>query len=137
MCVMPCIIVHTSPWSLLSLICVSGVSNPSNQWCQSLIMINWCFLSHKKVCEASHVVICCCFLFWLLQTLLAKVLSMWLLQVSWWPFAGAALGLFIYQSLDAIDGKQARRTNSSSSLGELFDHGCDSVSMGMAVIPCH
>ncbi|XP_067856089.1 choline/ethanolaminephosphotransferase 1-like [Heptranchias perlo] len=38
------------------------------------------------------------------------------------------LGLFIYQSLDAIDGKQARRTNSSSPLGELFDHGCDSIS---------
>ncbi|GCC37658.1 hypothetical protein chiPu_0016163 [Chiloscyllium punctatum] len=37
-------------------------------------------------------------------------------------------GLFIYQSLDAIDGKQARRTNSSSPLGELFDHGCDSFS---------
>jgi phosphatidylglycerophosphate synthase len=34
-----------------------------------------------------------------------------------------AVGLFIYQSLDAIDGKQARRTNSSSPLGELFDHG--------------
>lgn len=39
-------------------------------------------------------------------------------------------GLFIYQSLDAIDGKQARRTGSSSPLGELFDHGCDSVSTG-------
>jgi hypothetical protein len=33
-----------------------------------------------------------------------------------------ALGLFIYQSFDAIDGKQARRTQSSSPLGELFDH---------------
>jgi choline/ethanolamine phosphotransferase len=32
--------------------------------------------------------------------------------------------------LDAIDGKQARRTSSSSPLGELFDHGCDSVSAG-------
>lgn len=32
-------------------------------------------------------------------------------------------GLFIYQSLDAIDGKQARRTGSSSPLGEVFDHG--------------
>lgn len=42
----------------------------------------------------------------------------------------SALGLFIYQSLDAIDGKQARRTNSSSALGELFDHGCDAVSTG-------
>lgn len=38
--------------------------------------------------------------------------------------------MFIYQSLDAIDGKQARRTNSQSPLGELFDHGCDSVSAG-------
>ncbi|KAK2155793.1 hypothetical protein LSH36_231g03016 [Paralvinella palmiformis] len=44
------------------------------------------------------------------------------------PLLLCALGLFIYQSLDAIDGKQARRTNSASALGELFDHGCDSVS---------
>lgn len=36
--------------------------------------------------------------------------------------------LFAYQSLDAIDGKQARRTKSATPLGELFDHGCDSVS---------
>lgn len=47
-----------------------------------------------------------------------------------WAFVLSALGLFIYQSLDAIDGKQARRTNSSSALGELFDHGCDAVSTG-------
>lgn len=33
--------------------------------------------------------------------------------------------------MDAIDGKQARRTNSSSPLGELFDHGCDSLSTGI------
>ncbi|CAF3365289.1 unnamed protein product [Rotaria sp. Silwood1] len=45
-----------------------------------------------------------------------------------WMYFFTALGLFIYQSLDAIDGKQARRTNSSTPLGELFDHGCDSVS---------
>eukprot|EP00795_Rhopilema_esculentum_P008613 gene8613-14625_t len=38
-------------------------------------------------------------------------------------------GLLIYQTLDAIDGKQARRTGSSSPLGELFDHGCDSLSV--------
>ncbi|XP_076470980.1 cholinephosphotransferase 1-like [Babylonia areolata] len=46
-----------------------------------------------------------------------------------WTLLLAALGLFLYQSLDAIDGKQARRTQTSSALGELFDHGCDSVSM--------
>ncbi|XP_044737346.1 cholinephosphotransferase 1 isoform X2 [Chrysoperla carnea] len=45
-----------------------------------------------------------------------------------WGCALCALGLFIYQSLDAIDGKQARRTGTSSPLGELFDHGCDSLS---------
>ncbi|XP_046994647.1 choline/ethanolaminephosphotransferase 1 isoform X2 [Schistocerca americana] len=45
-----------------------------------------------------------------------------------WACFICALGLFVYQSLDAIDGKQARRTNTSSPLGELFDHGCDSIS---------
>ena len=32
--------------------------------------------------------------------------------------------------MDAIDGKQARRTNSNNPLGELFDHGCDALSTG-------
>ncbi|XP_065334048.1 cholinephosphotransferase 1 isoform X2 [Cloeon dipterum] len=45
-----------------------------------------------------------------------------------WGCFLCGLGLFIYQSLDAIDGKQARRTGTSSPLGELFDHGCDSIS---------
>ncbi|XP_012260392.1 cholinephosphotransferase 1 isoform X5 [Athalia rosae] len=45
-----------------------------------------------------------------------------------WACLLCALGLFIYQSLDAIDGKQARRTGTQSPLGELFDHGCDSIS---------
>jgi phosphatidylglycerophosphate synthase len=32
------------------------------------------------------------------------------------------------QTLDAMDGKQARRTGSSSPLGELLDHGvCDAI----------
>ncbi|CAI2371000.1 unnamed protein product [Moneuplotes crassus] len=39
-----------------------------------------------------------------------------------------AIGIFVFQTLDAIDGKQARRTGSSSPLGQLFDHGCDSIS---------
>lgn len=53
-----------------------------------------------------------------------------LFQAPLWAYLMCAVGLFIYQSLDAIDGKQARRTNSSSPLGELFDHGCDSLSTG-------
>jgi diacylglycerol cholinephosphotransferase len=46
-----------------------------------------------------------------------------------WLYVAAAAGFFIYQSLDAIDGKQARRTGSANQLGELFDHGCDAVSL--------
>lgn len=38
-----------------------------------------------------------------------------------------AISIWAYGTLDAVDGKQARRTNSSSPLGQLFDHGCDSV----------
>lgn len=39
----------------------------------------------------------------------------------------SALLIFFYQTLDAIDGKHARRTKNSSPLGELFDHACDSI----------
>lgn len=35
------------------------------------------------------------------------------------------LSVIAYANLDCIDGKQARRTKSSSPLGQLFDHGCD------------
>lgn len=45
----------------------------------------------------------------------------------WLTFLGL-ISIFIYQTLDACDGKQARRTQSQSQLGELFDHGCDSLS---------
>jgi ethanolaminephosphotransferase len=41
----------------------------------------------------------------------------------------AALGVFVYQTFDAVDGKQARRTGTSSALGNLLDHGCDSVAI--------
>lgn len=55
-------------------------------------------------------------------------------QAPRWCYFLCACGLFIYQSLDAIDGKQARRTNSSSPLGELFDHGCDALTIIFVVI---
>lgn len=46
-------------------------------------------------------------------------------------FAGC---LWFYSTLDNVDGKQARRTGSSSPLGELFDHGCDSLVTGLGLI---
>ncbi len=51
-----------------------------------------------------------------------------------WTYLLCALGFFIYQSLDAIDGKQARRTGTNSPLGEFFDHGCDAVSTYLVVV---
>lgn len=44
-----------------------------------------------------------------------------------WLYFSFSLGLFLYQTFDNVDGKQARRTGSSSPLGELFDHGIDSL----------
>ena len=42
-------------------------------------------------------------------------------------FFYAGFAIFMYMNLDAIDGKQARRLNKGSPLGQLFDHGCDCI----------
>ena len=44
-----------------------------------------------------------------------------------WVYLFNCLCVFFYQTMDALDGKQARRTGTSSPLGELFDHGCDAM----------
>lgn len=44
-----------------------------------------------------------------------------------WIFLLNGIAMLCYQTLDNMDGKQARRTRSSSPLGVLFDHGCDAV----------
>ena len=49
----------------------------------------------------------------------------------------AGISLFIYTSLDALDGKQARRTNSNTPLGELFDHTCDAFNIGTFIYIFH
>jgi hypothetical protein len=49
-----------------------------------------------------------------------------------WTAALAGAALFTYSTLDNMDGKQARRTGSSSPLGLLFDHGCDGLNAGEA-----
>jgi len=45
-----------------------------------------------------------------------------------WAWLCVSILLFLAHTLDGVDGKQARRTGTSSPLGELFDHGCDSWS---------
>ncbi|CAO3632521.1 unnamed protein product [Cunninghamella blakesleeana] len=44
-----------------------------------------------------------------------------------WIYLSFAIGLWLYSTFDNVDGKQARRTGTSSPLGELFDHGCDAL----------
>ncbi|GMF24002.1 unnamed protein product [Phytophthora lilii] len=55
-------------------------------------------------------------------------------DAPWWAMVVAAAALFGYQTLDNLDGKQARRTNSSSPLGLLFDHGCDALNVSVGTM---
>ena len=65
-----------------------------------------------------------------------------------WVYASWAIGLFLYQTFDAVDGTQAyvmnsvglvkntktvsrRRTHQSGPLGELFDHSKDEALPGL------
>ncbi|CAD6576765.1 MAG: hypothetical protein ASARMPREDX12_008000 [Alectoria sarmentosa] len=49
-----------------------------------------------------------------------------------WLYYSFAVGLWMYSTMDNVDGKQARRTGQSSGLGELFDHGIDSLNCTLA-----
>lgn len=51
-----------------------------------------------------------------------------------WVYYSWAIGLFLYQTFDAVDGSQARRTRQSGPLGELFDHGVDAVNTSLEVL---
>jgi phosphatidylglycerophosphate synthase len=46
-----------------------------------------------------------------------------------WAYLLSAISVIAYVNLDSLDGKQARRTGSSSPLGQLFDHGCDALTV--------
>jgi ethanolaminephosphotransferase len=51
-----------------------------------------------------------------------------------WVYWSWAIGLFLYQTFDAVDGTQARRTHQSGPLGELFDHGVDACNTTLEVL---
>ncbi|KAJ1951670.1 hypothetical protein EC988_003980 [Linderina pennispora] len=52
----------------------------------------------------------------------------------WWLYFAFGIGMWLYSTFDNVDGKQARRTGTSSPLGELFDHGCDALNCTIAGI---
>lgn len=95
----------------------------------------WCWLVTKvPLWVAPNLITLTGFLFMVVSVgLLLTYGSNWEEVPSWVYFCWGAF-LFIYQSLDAIDGKQARRTGSSGPLGELFDHGCDAINTTLAII---
>lgn len=51
--------------------------------------------------------------------------SNWQNDVPSWVLALNGYCCMVYYTLDCMDGKQARRTGTSSPLGQLFDHGMD------------
>ncbi|KAG7291580.1 hypothetical protein NEMBOFW57_001599 [Staphylotrichum longicolle] len=51
-----------------------------------------------------------------------------------WVYYTWSVGLFLYQTFDAVDGSQARRTHQSGPLGELFDHGVDALNTCLEVL---
>lgn len=51
------------------------------------------------------------------------------------------MGVFVYQTLDNVDGKQARKLQNGTPLGMIMDHGCDGLgivflSLGMSRVMC-
>lgn len=55
-------------------------------------------------------------------------------QLPKFVYVACAFLMFLGQTFDAIDGKHARNTKRSSSLGQLMDHGCDAMSNYILVI---
>lgn len=43
-------------------------------------------------------------------------------QAPSWVYYSFAAGMWMYSTMDNVDGKQARRTGTSSPLGELFEY---------------
>ena len=57
----------------------------------------------------------------------ATLLALW--PKRGWPFAFAAVLVQLYIWCDNVDGAHARRTGQCSALGELLDHGLDSLNV--------
>ncbi|EJD03452.1 Choline/ethanolaminephosphotransferase [Fomitiporia mediterranea MF3/22] len=63
--------------------------------------------------------------------LLSSFLPTLLGQGPCWIYLSFSIGLFLYQTFDNIDGRQARRTGTSSALGHIFDHTIDSLNCAL------
>jgi phosphatidylglycerophosphate synthase len=51
-----------------------------------------------------------------------------------WVYAVCGVCVFLFQTFDAVDGKQARRTKYLFPLGDLFDHGSDMLTFSVGIV---
>lgn len=54
--------------------------------------------------------------------------------VDSWATFFTAVFYMAYITLDNVDGKQARRTKCTSPLGQIFDHGMDTITFNLLII---
>ncbi|KAG0786687.1 hypothetical protein G6F57_002733 [Rhizopus arrhizus] len=98
---------------------------------------NWC-LQFFPINMAPNLITLTGLLFMISNVVLTSLLASHMATGSEsgpkWLYFSFAAGLWLYSTFDNVDGKQARRTNTSSPLGELFDHGCDAVNCSFAAI---
>lgn len=81
---------------------------------------------------APNVITLLGFLFQIFSFILSLIFSDKLSEpLPWWVCIINGIFLFLYQTLDNLDGRQARRTHSSSVLGQFFDHGCDAITAAL------
>lgn len=71
-------------------------------------------------CTGLVINVCCCLILLSYSTDLRS-------EAPWWTFVLCACSLFLYQLLDALDGKQAIKVQ-NTALEEMYDHGCDALS---------
>ncbi|CAH1258837.1 CEPT1 [Branchiostoma lanceolatum] len=54
-------------------------------------------------------------------------------EVPWWFYTNIVIGLFLIQTLDGLDGIQARRTGNGSPIGAIVDSACDIIANGICI----
>ncbi|PHZ17726.1 Choline/ethanolaminephosphotransferase [Rhizopus microsporus ATCC 52813] len=98
---------------------------------------NWC-VQFFPISMAPNLITLIGLIFMIINVAIASLLAPYMGTGSEagprWIYFSFTAGIWLYSTFDNVDGKQARRTNSSSPLGELFDHGCDAINCSFAAI---
>lgn len=103
------------------------VHGPLAQWLVNNVVPSW---------VAPNLITMLGFQFTLIPHILISYNAGWDLkgEIPSWVCILTGICTLIYLLLDNMDGKQARKTKSSSPLGLLFDHGCDAITSVLAYL---